>query len=394
MKYNFDEYINRRNTGSLKWDTLKENELPMWVADMDFKVATPIIEGFNKRINQGIFGYTILTDEFFNSYINWWKTRHHFEIKKEWLIFSTGVVPTISSSVRRVTKEGDYVVVLTPVYNIFFNSILNNKRIPLTSNLVYKKEERRYEIDYVDLENKLKDPKTTLLIFCNPHNPVGKIWYKEDLIKVGELCAKYNVLVLSDEIHCDLTDPGKEYIPFASVNETNLNNSITCIAPTKAFNLAGIQTSALFIPNEKIRKIVDRGLNTDEVAEPNILAAIAPVLAFNYSSDWLDEVREYIYQNKLIVKKFLEENIKEIKLIESEATYLLWLDVSSLTHDSKKFEEFIREKTGLHLSEGEEYGEPGKDFLRMNIATRKDNVIDGLNRLKKAVEIYKNLAKV
>lgn len=386
MKYNFDKETNRFNTSSYKWD-VKENELPMWVADMDFETSPAIVKGFKKRIDHGVFGYVTLSDNFYNSYIYWFKKRHHYNIKKEWIIFSTGVIPTLSSAIRRVSEVANNVVIMTPVYNIFFNSILNNGRHVLTSPLTYK--DGKYEIDFIDLEAKLSLEETTVLILCNPHNPVGKIWSKDELDKIGQLCAKYNVTVISDEIHGDLTRTGLEYIPFASVSKLNAEISITCVAPTKAFNLAGIQTSAIIIPNPKLKHLVERGLNTDECAEPNVLAEIAPFLAYKKSEDWLDELRLYLDENIREVNEFIKDQLPQITLINCEATYLLWLDCSKITKDADKLQVYIRETTGLYLSSGSIYGKEGNTFLRMNIATTKARVIDGLKRLKKAIDSYK-----
>ncbi|MBQ9266463.1 MAG: pyridoxal phosphate-dependent aminotransferase [Bacilli bacterium] len=386
MKYNFDKETNRFNTSSYKWD-VKENELPMWVADMDFETSPAIVKGFKKRIDHGVFGYVALSDDFYNSYIYWFKKRHHFNIKKEWIIFSTGVIPTLSSAIRRVSEVANNIVIMTPVYNIFFNSILNNGRHVLTSPLIYK--DGKYEIDFIDLEAKLALEETTVLILCNPHNPVGKIWSKDELDKIGKLCAKYNVTVISDEIHGDLTRTGLEYIPFASVSKLNAEISITCVAPTKAFNLAGIQTSAIIIPNPKLKHLVERGLNTDECAEPNVLAEIAPFLAYKESEDWLDELRLYLDENIREVNEFIKNQLPQIALIKCEATYLLWLDCSKITKDADKLQAYIRETTGLYLSSGSIYGKEGNTFLRMNIATTKARVIDGLKRLKKAIDSYK-----
>ena len=386
MKYIFDKETNRLNTSSYKWD-VKENELPMWVADMDFETSPAIIKGFKKRIDHGIYGYVTLSDRFYDSYIYWFKKRHHYAIKRDWIIFSTGVIPTISSAIRRLSEVANNVVIMTPVYNIFFNSILNNGRHVLPSPLKY--ENGKYEIDFIDLENKLALEETTILLLCNPHNPIGKIWSKEELDKIGKLCAIYNVTVISDEIHCDLTRTGKEYIPFASVSKLNESISVTCVAPTKTFNLAGIQTSAIIIANPKLKHLVERGLNTDECAEPNVLAEIAPYLAYKKSEDWLDELRLYLDQNIKEVENFIKTNLPEITLINCEATYLLWLDCSKITKDSSKLQAYIRETTGLYLSSGLAYGKEGKTFLRMNVATSLSRVKDGLSRLEKAIKTYK-----
>ncbi len=386
MKYDFDRVIDRRNIHSMKWD-VAENELPMWVADMDFEAAPEIMDTFRSRLERGTFGYTLIEDEWYDSYIGWWKRRHQFEMEKDWMMFITGVVPAISSIVRRFTHPNENVVIQTPVYNIFFNSIINAGARVLESELVYENGE--YRIDFDDLEEKFANPQTTLMILCNPHNPVGKIWTKEELAKIGELAAKHHVVVVSDEIHCDLCDPGYEYVPYASVNDTCKYNSITCIAPTKAFNLAGIQTACIVVPDPFIRHQVSRGINNEELAEPNVFAAEAPVAAFNKGEQWLDELRAYLFENKKTCREYIGQRIPEIKVIDSCATYLLWLDCSALTDDATELRDFIRNATGLLLSEGEEYGQCGKAFLRLNTATCRERILDGLNRLEKGISLYK-----
>lgn len=380
MKYDFDTVTDRKNTNSLKWD-VAENELPMWVADMDFKTAPEIISAIEKRVQNGIFGYSIIPDEWYDAYINWWKNRHGITFDREELVFSAGVIPTLSSSVRRLTAPNENVLVLTPVYNMFFNSIKNNGRNVLKCPLDYIDGE--YKINWEQLESCLSQPQTSLMFMCNPQNPAGKIWDKETLARIGELAYKNNVVVISDEIHCDLTDPNCNYVPFASASDICRENSITCIAPTKAFNIAGIQTSAAYIPNRSLRWKIWRQLNTDEVGEPNVFAVQAAVAAFNEGGEWLDELRQYIYENKLAVKDYLEKNIPQIKLVPSEATYLLWLDCTSLKMDSMELAKHIRKTTGLYLSNGTQYG--GEGFLRMNIACPKTLLNDGLERLRKAV---------
>lgn len=382
----FDKLTNRFGINSLKWD-VKKDELPMWVADMDFEVAPEIVEAMKERISNPTFGYNVIPEEWSESYIEWWKNEHNFEIKKDWIMFSTGVVPSISSIVRRITRPGERIVLLTPVYNIFFNSIVNNGRFVEESPLLYKNY--KYEIDFVDLEKKLSNPLVTLLIFCNPHNPVGKIWSKEEIKKVVDLAYKYNVKIISDEIHCDIVEPNKKYNPLLSVDKKAEEIGIMLISPSKAFNIAGIQTSAIVIPNSNLRFQVFRGINNDEIAEPNSFAIQSSIAAFKAKA-WLTKMNQYVSENRGIVKEYLAKNIKDLILIESESTYLLWIDISSLSDDSVSFSQFIREKTGLRLSDGEEYGKTGKKFIRMNIACPKARVIDGLNRLKKAVELYKN----
>lgn len=385
MKYDFDLLTDRRDTCSLKWDTENEQELPMWVADMDFETAPAVIEAIARRTQHGIFGYSYIPEKWRSAYVSWWRTKHHYEFDPEWLVFSTGVVPAISSLVRKMTTVGENVLVQTPVYNIFFNSIVNNGRHILESPLVYDGTE--YHIDYADLEEKLSDPQTTMMLLCNPHNPIGKIWDKQTLAKIGELCLKHHVLVVSDEIHCDLTDPGLSYVPFASVSEHCAQNSITCLSATKAFNLAGLQSAAIMVPNVILRQKAERGLNTDEVAEPNAFAVDATIAALSEGEEWLRELQEYIYDNKKTVCEFLEKELPSVHLIPSQATYLLWMDCSRIGIRSAQLAQSIRDHTGLWLTAGEEYGHCGDSFLRMNIATQRSRVEDGLARLKRGIDI-------
>lgn len=387
MKYDFDKLTDRRNTNSLKWN-VAENELPMWVADMDFETAPEVKAAICERAEHGIFGYTVVPKEWYDAYIHWWQSRHNFKIQSEQLIFCTGVVPAVSSIVRKLTTPAENVVIQTPVYNIFFNSILNNGCRVLESPLKY--DGLNYDVDFADLEAKLSDPQTSLMILCNPHNPIGKIWSIETLQKIGELCAKYNVTVISDEIHCDLTYPGCSYVPFASVSDCCRNISITCVAPTKAFNLAGLQTAAVIVPNPALRHKVWRGLNSDEVAEPNAFAITAATTAFNQGTNWLDALREYIYENKSFALEFIKKEISNIKIVPAQATYLLWLDVGEVTLYSSELAEFIRTHTGLHLCDGMEYGKAGQQFLRMNIACPRSRLLDGLSRLKQGIVLYEN----
>ncbi len=383
MKYNFDELTDRSGTNSLKWD-VSDSELPMWVADMDFKTAPQITEALEKRARHGIFGYSVIPPEWYSAYIGWWKRRYGFEIKKEWLIFSTGVIPVISSVVRKLTTPAENVVVFTPVYNIFFNSIVNNGRNVLECPLKYDGGE--YFIDFDDLERKLKNPQTTMLIFCNPHNPVGKIWDRETIKKVGSLCKKHGVIAVSDEIHCDLTAVGKSYTPFASVSDECAQNCIMCVAPTKTFNIAGLQTAAAVVPNEFLRNKVNRALNTDEVAEPNCFATAAAIAAYDGGGQWLDELRQYLDENREIVHTAL----KSVKAFKSDATYLMWLDCSEICENSRELARFIRRETGLYLSDGAQYGTGGEKFLRLNIACPKERLADGIKRLETGTERYKN----
>lgn len=385
MTYDFDTPTERRNTNSLKWD-VAQGELPMWVADMDFQTAPEIREAIMKRAEHGIFGYSVIPDAWYEAYIQWWKMRHGYTMERDWLIFCTGVVPAISSIVRKMTTPAEKVLIQTPVYNIFFNSILNNGRQVLESPLRYDGKE--YRIDFADLEEKLSDPQTALMILCNPHNPTGKLWDRQTLEKIGALCSRHHVTVVSDEIHCDLTDPGESYVPFASVSETCRQISITCMAPTKAFNLAGLQTAAVSVPDEVLRHKVWRALNTDEAAEPNAFAVEAAVAAFTRGADWLDALRDYLYENKKLAEAYIEKEIPDVRAVASQATYLLWLDCSGLIGCGREAAGFLRRETGLYLSEGSQYGGNGADFLRMNIACPRAGLKDGLERLKNGLAAY------
>ena len=380
--YDFDKTTDRTGTFSLKWD-IKDNELPMWVADMDIETAPQIISAIQKRLDNGIFGYTIVPDEWYEAYISWWKRRHNLELQKERLMFCTGVIPAISSIVRKLTTPNENVLLMTPVYNTFFNSIVNNGCRAVESELVY--ENGVYSIDFDKLEKDLSDPQTSLMILCNPHNPTGNIWNIDELSHIGELCLKHHVTVISDEIHCDLTDPGYGYTPFSSVSNVCRSISITCLAPTKTFNIAGLQTAAIYVPDEVLFHKVWRGINTDEVAEPNAFAITAAIAAFNEGEDWLDELRGYIYENKKTVVDYIAKNIPGVRVVPSHATYLLWLDCSSLPEVSSRLADEIREDTGLYLASGSHYGKGGELFLRMNVACRKALVMEGLEKLKTAL---------
>ena len=381
----FDTPVERRGTGSIKWD-VADGELPMWVADMDFPTAPPVRRAIERRAAHGVFGYTDVSGAWSDAYIGWWRDRHAFTMQREWLIFCTGVVPAISSIVRKLTTPAEKVLIQTPVYNIFFNSILNNGRVPIESPLVY--EDGRYRIDFADLEQKLSDPQTTLMLLCDPHNPAGCLWTEEELAQIGALCARHHVTVVSDEIHCDLTDPGNEYVPFLSVSEECRRIGIACVAPTKAFGIPGIQTAAVVVPDPFLRHRVWRGLNTDEVAEPNAFAVDAAVAAFTEGGAWLDELRAYLAENKNEVRRYAAEHLPRLYVVPSVATYLLWLDCRAYTQDTDRLAADIRRRTGLYLSAGAQYGGNGRGFLRMNTACPRSVLRDGLARLSRGLDGY------
>ena len=390
MKFDFDKITNRRNTGSLKWD-VSDGELPMWVADMDFETAPAVKDAVMRIAERGIFGYSTVPDEYFNSISDFFYARHGFRFAPEWMVYSNGIVAAISSMVRKLTTPAENVLIQAPVYNIFYNSIVNNGRNIISSDLIYDNGE--YRIDFSDLEEKLRNPQTSLMILCNPHNPVGKIWDRETLAKIGELCKRHGVTVISDEIHCSVTAPGKSYIPFASASDVCADISLTCVAASKAFNLAGLQSACVIAKNPILRHKAWRGINTDEVGEPNVFAIDANIAAYRHGGEWLDAVNEYIFENKKYAVEYIKNNIPGVKASLSEATYLLWTDVSEYTENSEQFARDLREKTGLYVSDGVEYGKGGEGFIRINLATRRENVTDGLRRLERYIKSLTQVKK-
>lgn len=385
MRYDFDTFPDRKKTNSVKWD-VSPGELPMSLADMDFITAPCITEAVINRAEKGAFGYTDVPDEWYNSIISWWSRRHGLEMKRSELIFCTGVVPAISCLVKRFTNIGDRVLVLTPVYDIFYHSIENAGRITLESPM--RRVKNGYEIDFADLEEKLARPLTTLMILCNPHNPSGTLWTEKQLEKIGKLCFKHHVTVISDEIHCDIVEPCKKYVPFASVCPECASNSVTCISASKAFSIAGLQSAAVFVPDERLRNIAVRGLNSDEVAEPNCFAAVATAAAFDKGEQWLDELNAYIAENKRFAREFITKNVSPVVLFDQPATYLMWLDCRDLCSDTDELCEFLRENTGLILSPGKKYRGDGRLYLRMNVACPRDKLLDGLKRFEKGVRSF------
>ena len=382
--YNFDIIADRKNVSSLKWEN--KDVIPMWVADMDFDTMPEVKEAIINRVNLGAFGYTNTPKYYFEAFRDFWIRNHHMDFKVEWMIFSTGVVPAISSIVRKLTNVSDRILVMTPTYNIFFNSILNNNRSVAESVLEYDGME--YKINWKDLEARIKND-VKMLILCNPQNPVGKIWTKGELERLGRICKENNVIVLSDEIHCDIVTPGKEYTPFASVNDDCKDISITLISASKCFNLAGLQGACVVVPNESIRKLVNRGLNTDEVAEGNAFVYDAFTTALNKGDLWLKEMNAYVYNNKKYLKLFLSTYLRDIDYHFGDATYLAWLDVSKICDDGNKLCEYLKENSKVYFSYGEEYGKSFKGFIRVNLATSLENVKEGLNRLLEGIKKFK-----
>ena len=384
MDYNFNERIDRSNTNSLKWEMLPEDGNPMWVADMDFQTAPAIRKAVEERAAHGVFGYSILPEEWAASYRSWWKNRYGLAIEKEWLTVALGVIPAINTAIRRFTMPAEKILVQTPVYNMFFHCIRSNGRQVLENELIY--EDGLYRMDFDDLERKLADPLCTMMLLCSPQNPTGTIWSKDDLARVGELAERHHVLVVADEIHCDLTDPGKVYTPYVLASEACRQGSIVTLAPSKSFNIAGLSSAAVMVCDEGLRTRMQRAMSAEGTSDYNAFSVQATIAAYTQSGGWLDALREYIFENKRVVIAFLRNNLPQIRLVPSEATYLLWLDCSKLDEsDSEILAGQLLAKTGLRLNAGYTYGECGRRFLRMNIACPREQLIDGLNRLKEGV---------
>lgn len=382
MKYNFDEIVLRRGSNSYKWDSAKEDDvLPMWVADMDFRTAPSIIDAMAKRVQHGVFGYTKVPQAYFDAVTDWFGKRHHFPIQKDWILFTSGVVPALSAVIKALTKPGDKVIVQTPVYNCFFSSIRNDECEMVANELIYK--DSTYSIDFDDLERKTADPKAKLILLCSPHNPAGRVWTREELQRTGEICLRNQVIVVSDEIHCDLVYPGHTHIPFASLSDEFLQNSVTCTAPSKTFNLAGIQVANIIAADEEIRRRIDKALNVNEVCEINAFAVEALIAAYTGGEEWLEELKLYLYDNYIVLYDFFREHLPYLPVLPLEATYLVWVDCSALKQTSEEITRTLLEKEKLWLNEGTMYGTAGEGFIRINIATQRENLIKGLHKIKK-----------
>ena len=374
MKYDFNKLSERRNTHSEKWN-VKENELPMWVADMDFVTMPEIQEAIINAAKDGSYGYSYCPDEFFKAYQYWWNTRHNIDIDYRNMVFASGVVSALDSLVRTLTNENDNVMILSPVYNNFFTVVVSNKRNLIISDLIYKNND--FFIDYEDVEEKIKKNSVKLFIFCNPHNPIGKIWKKEEIQKLYNILHKYSVQMISDEIHCDIVEPGCKYVPALAIAE----DIIVCLAPSKVFNLAGLHSAVAVVNNPEIKDKVQKAFYHDDIGEPNYFSIPATITAYTKSADYVDQLNEYLLDNKKYVKEFLKNNLPNVKYVSGQATYLLWLDISYYGLPSDLFAKGLREQTGLYINDGLHYGPNGGKFIRINIATNLDNVKDGMNRL-------------
>ena len=385
MKYNFDEIIPRRGTNSYKWDSAGDADvLPMWVADMDFRTAPPVVEALRKRVEHGIFGYVRVPDAYYAAVTNWFARRHDWQIEKEWIIYTTGVVPALSAVIKALTAPGDKVMVQTPVYNCFFSSIRNNGCGMIANPLIYRNG--TYQIDFADLEQKAADPSVKVLLLCNPHNPAGRVWTKQELTRIGDICIRNNVWVVADEIHCELLFPGHTYIPFASISQEFLMHSVTCTSPSKAFNLAGLQIANIISADTDIRTKIDKAININEVCDVNPFGVEALMAAYNDGEEWLEELKQYLFANYNYLRVYFEEYLPEFPVATLEGTYLVWADCSVLNQSSDETVKTLLEKEKLWVNEGSLYGEAGEGFIRINIACPRQQLIEGLNRLRRALK--------
>lgn len=385
MKYDFDEPVPRRGTNSYKWDTVKDEDvLPMWVADMDFRTAPAIVGALQKRVEHGIFGYTKVPPAYYEAVVNWFRRRHAWLIEKEWIVYTTGVVPAISAIVKALTVPGDRVLVQTPVYNCFFSSIRNNGCEAVANPLIYANG--TYRIDYDDLERKAADPKVKLLLLCNPHNPVGRVWTRQELRRIGEICIRNRVLVVADEIHCELVFSGHVYIPFASISEDFREHSVTCISPSKAFNLAGLQIANIVAADTDVRMKIDKAININEVCDVNPFGVEALIAAYNRGEDWLEELKHYLSVNYNYLRAYFDEYLPEFPVVMLEGTYLVWVDCRGLGLSSREITDILLEKEKVRVNPGSLYGEAGEGFIRLNIACPREKLIEGLNRLKRGLK--------
>lgn len=381
MKYDFDKINDRRGTCSYKWDGNSDPDmLPMWVADMDFQTAPVIIEALQSRVAQGIFGYTHVPYEYYEAVTGWFAKRHGWTFSRDWMLYLPGVVPALSAIIKALTEPGDKVLVQTPVYNCFFSSIRNNGCEIVSSPL--RRIGNTYRIDFEDLDRKTSDPGVKLMILCNPHNPAGRVWTVEELKKTGEICIRNNVTVISDEIHCELVFPGHEYTPFASVSDEFLKHSVTCIAPTKAFNIAGLQIANIVAYDPEVRKRIDKAINVNEVCDVNPFGVIATIAAYNDGEDWLEQLLCYLKDNYDCFRKFCSENLPDFPVVNLEGTYLVWMDCSRLGIPSVRLEQELIKEAKLWLNEGTMYGAEGKGFMRWNIACPRSVMLEGLSRFK------------
>lgn len=384
MQYNFDEIIPRRGTCSVKWDSMESADiLPMWVADMDFLTAPAIVEALQRRMTHGIFGYTRVPDAYYEAVTNWFARRHQWQIQREWMIYIPGVVPALSAIIKALTVPGDKVLIQTPVYNCFFSSIRNNGCEIVTNPLL--NENNTFTVNYDELEKKASDPKVKAMILCNPHNPAGRVWTREELTRIGEICIRNGVTVIADEIHCELVMPGYTYTPFASLSEKFLRHSVTCVSPSKAFNIAGLQIANIVCADASMRAKIDKAININEVCDVNPFGVIGTIAAYNEGEEWLLQLLDYLKQNYLRMKTFCTEHLPQFPITVLEGTYLVWMDCRALHMTSETLEHRLTREAKLRLNAGTMYGTEGEGFMRWNIACPQTVLSEGLKRFENFV---------
>ena len=385
--YNFTDAPNRKNQGCTKWDKADllyggQNLLPMWIADMDFEVAPPIVSAIEKRVQNKVFGYDFLTDEYFEAVKGWMKKRHHYEIEKEWITFTPGIVTALHMAVNAVTQPGDEVLITSPVYGPFFGATTDEGRTLVDVPLI--EEDGYYTMDFEGME-KAVTPKTKAMLLCSPHNPCGRVWTREELEKLDAFCQKHNIFVIADEIHNDLILTDREHIMYGNVSEHAKMNSIICTAPSKTFNLAGIQGSNILIANEEVRKVFQAQVAKAH-ASANDFAGPATIAAYNESEAWLDELLEVLKSNSQYFVDFIHEHCPELKVRMNEATYLMWLDCRGLGMTEEELGKWFAEKVGIAANAGSWFGKTGTNFRRLNMACPRSFVEDACQRIEKAVK--------
>ena len=378
MKYDFDKTTDRRATNSYKWDSAPEGVLPMWVADMDFRTAPAIIDALQKRVAHGIFGYTRVPDAYYDAVTAWFSRRHGWNIDREWIIYTSGVVPAVSAVIKALTMPGDKVIVQTPVYNCFFSSIRNNG-CEIVSNPLRRIGDI-YEMDFDNLERCAADPRAKVMLLCNPHNPAGRVWTPDELTRLGNICLRNGVTVVSDEIHCELVYQGFKYTPFASLSDAFLHRSVTCVSPSKAFNIAGLQIANIVAFDNDLRRRIDKAININEVCDVNPFGVAATIAAYNEGEEWLNQLVDYLHGNYEAMAEFCRRELPEFPIARLEGTYLVWMDCSSLGMPSEALEHALLEDARLWLNAGTMYGAEGEGYMRWNIACPRSVMLDGLNR--------------
>lgn len=388
-KFDFDRVIDRTGTGSFKWDLVDgifggTGLLPLWVADMDFESPPEVVEALIRRAQHGVFGYTAPMPEYFQAVVDWSAARHTWRIMPDWIVPAPGIVPALNLIIQTFTEPGDGVIVQKPVYYPFMRSIKNNGRAVINNPL--KLEGSRYRFDVDDLARKAQDPAVKILILCSPHNPVGRVWTRDELERIGDICLSRDILVVSDEIHCDLLYPGHRHVPFGSISDELLMKSIVCTAPSKTFNLAGLQTANLVIANPDLRQRYKRTIERLGLTWPNLFGAEALTAAYRHGGEWLDRLMEYLGGNLAFLKEFIAGNMARVKVIEPEATYLVWLDFREYGMDTEALKLLLRDKACLALDDGFIFGSPeGNGFERINIACPRTILEEALTRMHKAL---------